>query len=277
MNARLVRDLDEREYHADRESLSVSGAKVLLKSPAKFRWQQEHPVYKDVFDFGTAAHKMVLGVGAELVLHEYDAEKVKSPKSTNAWKAQQAEVRKAGGVLLLPEEHAAVVAMADRLAEHTTATALLSQGEAEVSAYALDEPTGIMRRGRFDWLNPDMLVDYKTAVSADRYAFAKAAANFGYDMQAAWYLDLALANGLTPRGFVFIVQEKEPPYEVACIQLDPEAVDAARSLNAHALERYRDCLAAGVWPGHTPDRIVGAEMPAWRWSEYINTPHLETA
>lgn len=277
MSARLVRDLDEREYHSARDSLSVSGAKVLLKSPAKFRWQQEHPVYKDVFDFGTAAHRLVLGVGAELVIHEYDPEKVKSPKSTNAWKAQQAEVRKAGGILLLPDEHATVQAMADMLSEHGTAMALLSSGEPEVSAYALDEPTGVMRRGRFDWLNGDMLVDYKTAVSAEKRAFENAAASFGYDMQAAWYLDLAAANGLAPRGFVFIVQEKEPPYEVACIQLDPEAVDGARNLNARATEIFADCTAAGAWPGHTPDRIVSASVPGWRWNNYYAPTIEETS
>ncbi len=31
------------DYHADRKSLSVSGAKVLLKAPALFRWQHDNP------------------------------------------------------------------------------------------------------------------------------------------------------------------------------------------------------------------------------------------
>ena len=261
-------DVPEAEYHADRASLSVTGAKLLLKSPAKFRYRLDHPEHKDVFDFGTAAHRMVLGVGANLVVHEYDADAVKSPKSTKAWKERQAETRASGGVLLLPEEHATIRAMADKLSGHATATSLLSSGRAEVSAYALDEDTGVLRRGRFDWLNDDMLVDYKTAQSATQRDFASAAAKFAYDMQAAWYLDLARACDLDPRGFVFIVQEKEPPYEVACIQLDPDAVNAARSLNRHALERFRDCSAAGIWPGHTPDRVVSADLPSWRWNDY---------
>ena len=29
--------------------------------------------------------------GSEIVVHEYDTDKVKSPKATNAWKAEQAE------------------------------------------------------------------------------------------------------------------------------------------------------------------------------------------
>lgn len=260
-------DIPEAEYHADRESLSVSGAKTLLKSPAKFRHRLDHPEHKDVFDFGTAAHRLVLGVGADIVVHEYDPKKVTSPKATKAWKEQQAAVRTEGGVLLLPDEMATVEAMADRLASHATAMSLLSNGRPEVSAYAPDIDTGVLRRGRFDWLNDDMLVDYKTAASCLPPVFGDAAAKFGYDMQAGWYLDLARDLGLDPRGFVFVVQEKEPPYEVACIQLNPAAVDSARSLNRAALERFRDCTAAGQWPGATPDRVVSADVPPWRYRE----------
>lgn len=263
-------DINEQDYHADRDSLSVSGAKILIKSPAKFRWQQDNPVHKDAFDFGHAAHAKVLGVGAEVVAIDVDSKRGK------AWTEPADAARAEGKVPLLRKDADAVDAMADKLSERDLAMALLSEGRPEVSAYALDERTGVMRRGRFDWLNEDMLVDYKTCLSSEPRQFGSAAAKFGYDMQAAWYLDLARDNGLNPRGFIFIAQEKEPPYEVACIQLDPEAVNAARALNDRALEMFRDCTEAGIWPGHTPHRIVAAEVPGWRWTEY-NTLTQETA
>lgn len=256
MKPGMHRDIAEVDYHADRESLSVSGAKVLLKAPALFKWQQENRVYKDAFDFGTAAHKLVLGVGCDLIVFEYDPEKVKSPKSTNAWKDQQAEVRKAGNVLLLPEEYAAVVAMADRLSTHTLAMQLLSVGEAEVSAYAIDEPTGVMRRGRFDWLHPQVLVDYKTAASVDpldlagKYGSVK---KWGYANQAAWYTDLARDLGHPALAFAFIFQMKEPPYLVTVATLRDGDLDEARLQNREALEMFRDCTESGIWPGYLPD------------------------
>ena len=37
-----------------------TGARALLKSPERFRWEREHPVIKDVFDVGTAAHLAIL-------------------------------------------------------------------------------------------------------------------------------------------------------------------------------------------------------------------------
>jgi hypothetical protein len=249
-------DVPEAEYHADRLSLSVSGAKLLLKAPAIFRHRLEHPEHKDVFDFGSAAHALVLGVGAELVVHQYDVDKVKSPKSTNAWKAQQAEVREAGAVLLLPDEHAAVTAMADALSSHTLAMRLLSEGQPEVSAYAPDEATGVMRRGRFDWLGAAVLTDYKTCVSANprdwsgRYGVIS---KLRYDAQAAWYLDLARDLGHPAAAFAFVAQEKEPPYLVSVVYVDDADLWQARDDNAAALALFRDCTAAGRWPGYLPD------------------------
>lgn len=249
-------DIPEADYHGDRDSLSVSGAKVLLKAPALFRWQQDHPVHKNVFDFGTAAHRLVLGVGCDLIVHEYDPEKVKSPKATKAWKDQQGEVRKAGNVLLLPEEHATVTAMADQLSSHSLATRLLSEGEAEVSAYAVDEATGIMRRGRFDWLGPRVLTDYKTAASVDprdlagRYGVVK---KLGYDSQAAWYTDLARDLGHPASAFAFIFQAKEPPFLVTVAYVRDDDLWEARARNRHALERFRDCRDSGLWPGYLND------------------------
>lgn len=256
-------------YHSDPESLSVSGAKTLLKAPALFKWQRDHPAPpKDIFDFGTAAHALVLGVGCELVVHECDAEKVKSPKSTAAWKEQQAKVRAAGNVLLLPEEHAAVVAMADRLAEHETATRLLSEGRPEVLAYCPDEATGVMRRGWFDWLGPAILTDYKTAASVEPWAFAGAVAKYGYHMQAAWYLDLARDLGHPAEAFAFICQEKTAPYLVEVYDLDADAIARGRELNRRALERFRDCRESGIWPGYTGRPFTTLSLP--RWAHYDN-------
>jgi hypothetical protein len=260
--------IDEQAYHGHQGSLSQSGAKVILRSPRHFKHYLEHPVYKTVFDFGTAAHALVLGVGAEITVHEYDAEAVKSPKATNAWKAQQAAVRAAGGVLLLPDEYATVQAMADELSGHTMAARLLSDGEAEVSAFAVDEPTGVLRRARFDWLGPAVLSDYKTAVSSDPNEFLRAAVKLKYHMQAAWYLDLAAQLDHPAPAFAFIVQEKEPPYVVTVIELPEELVDRGRDLNRRALERFRDCTDAGLWPGYIADHLVATPAaPAWAFRD----------
>lgn len=249
--------IPETDYHADRNSLSMSGAKLLLTAPALYRWRLKHPVFKTVFDFGTAAHKEVLGVGPELVVHDYDPDKVKSPKATKAWKEQQTDVRARGGVLLLPEEHQKVRQMADKLSEHTLAMRLLSDGRPEVSVYAADEETGVIRRGRLDWLSTSgILVDYKSCASADPREWAGrwgVIAKLRYDQQADWYLDLVDAAGGQADVFAFIAQEKEPPYLVSVVYVDDDDLEPARERNRQALRIYRQCVDSGVWPGYLPD------------------------
>lgn len=259
--AGFVDDLDEATYHAHPTSLSVSGAKVMLKAPALYRWQQDHPVHKDVFDLGSAAHKLVLGVGAEIVEVEADSWRTKDAKE--AKEAARAE----GKIPLLTADHERVKAMADALASHRLAMRLLSEGRPEVSAFAVDEATGVLRRGRFDWLGETILTDYKTCACAEPLAFVKAAANFGYHMQAAWYSDLATDLGHPAQAFAFIAQEKEPPYLVTVIELPPELVSIGRDRNRRALERFRDCTESGIWPGYVPDDTF-AQPPAPRWALY---------
>lgn len=260
----FIDDLDEPTYHAHPTSLSVSGAKVLLKAPALFKWQREHPVHKDVFDVGSAAHKLVLGVGAEIV--EVDADSWRTKAAQEAKAAARAE----GKIPLLAADHERVKAMADALTEHRLAMRLLSEGRPEVSAFAIDEATGVLRRGRFDWLGATILTDYKSAASSEPDAFVRAAVNFGYHMQAAWYLDLAADLGHPAPAFAFIVQEKEPPYLPTVIELPRELVDIGRRRNARALERFRDCTESNLWPGYVPDDTFATPTaPGWALREDI--------
>lgn len=251
------------EYHSHKGSLSVTGAKLILKAPALFKYRQEHPEHRDVFDFGKAAHAVILGVGSELVVHEYDADKVKSPKSTNAWKAQQAECRDRDAVLLLPEERARIDAMVAELQKITLIRDLMSKGRPEVSAFCTDAPTGIMRRSRFDILD-DLLIDYKTALTAEPDAFGRAAAKYGYHQQAAWYAQIALDLGLPVRGFLFIVQEKTAPYLASVCELEASATARGAELNRLALDMFRDCVEADRWPGYG-DRIHCVDIPNYAY------------
>lgn len=257
-------DIPEAEYHADRGTLSVSGAKTLLKAPALFRWEQDHPPYKDVWEFGSAVHAVVLGRGMESI---YVA-----PFDDWKTKAAQTERKLARELLwspLLPSEWEVAGEMAAAVRDHPTAAFLLDEGRPEVSAYATDEATGVMRRGRFDWLHPTVVVDYKTTRSAEPGHFARAdVAGHGYHMQAAWYLDLARDLGHPAEAFAFVVQEKEPPYLTEVYELDDAALQRGRELNQRALERFRDCTASNDWPGYTGRTFTTLSLP--RWAHYDN-------
>lgn len=163
-------DLSNADYHADKTSLSSSGARKLLEpsTPAHFRYEQDNPpAPTKTFDYGNAAHKLVLGNGPELVVIQHDA------WTTKAAKAEVAEARERGAIPLKQHEMDMVTAMAAAIRKHPLAAALLdpAYGAPEQSGFWIDGPTGIRRRVRFDWL-PSIqsgrliIPDYKTAADA---------------------------------------------------------------------------------------------------------------
>jgi hypothetical protein len=270
-------DYPEADYHRH-PAISASGAKKLLppSCPAIYRWEQDNgQPPRRTFDFGHAAHGKVLGVGAELVVVQKTAKDgTKSDADDLRTKSAQEHVeaiRADGKVPLLAHEVKQVDAMAEALRRHPFASALFDPargGKPEQSAFWHDTAYGVDRRCRFDWLPAAdsgrlIIPDYKSAASAEPKAFGKAAANFGYHQQDAWYRDAALALGLAEDVvFVFVVQEKTAPYLVTVCELDAEAVHVGRSRNDLALEVFAECTATGVWPGYSDD-VELISLPGW--------------
>lgn len=260
-------DLSNEDYHLDPVpggSLSASGAKTILKAPARFRYEQQHPVYKNVFDFGSVAHALALGDDTVNIV------RLDFPdRRTKDYKTAEAEARALGSVPILRKDYAVIEDMVIALQDNTDAMDLLTiPGKPEQSAFWQDERTGIWRRARFDRLpNSDapvfVIVDYKTAASADPDDFARTVASYGYHMQAAWYCDAARALDLNPDpAFAFVVQEKDPPYIATVIQLVESATDLASQQNAKAIDRYIECKRTDTWPGYASG-VTHIELPGY--------------
>lgn len=270
-------------YHADPVpggSLSCSWAKKLLppSCPAIFRWQRDHgEPPRDVFDFGTAAHRKVLGVGAdiEVVLKTAkDGTRVSADDyKTKSAQEHRDEIRAAGRVPLLASDVEVIDAMAAKLREHPTASALLNpeRGKPEQALFWRDQRFDVMRRALVDFLPGQvtgrraLVVDYKTAIAVDREAIGRAVVNYGYDIQGDWYLDGVRSLGLDDDpAFLLIFQMKTPPYLVTVAQLPADALRRGRRLSEDALSTYVECTRTGQWPGFVPDDEVALiDLPAW--------------
>ncbi|MER7131197.1 PD-(D/E)XK nuclease-like domain-containing protein [Streptosporangium saharense] len=275
-----VYDIPEHLYHADPvlgRSLSSTGARRLLppNCPAIFRHEQLNPpAPKKVWDIGTAAHKLVLGSGPDLV--RIDADEWRTTKV----KEEVAEVRARGAVPLKPAEHDQVHAMADAIRAHRVAGALFdpTYGRPEQTLVWQDDQTGVWCRARLDWLpNPHggrlIIPDYKTCRSAAPADIQRAVFDHGYHQQDAWYRAGTRALGLADEtaAFVFVFQEKTAPYLVTVVQLDENAQRIAEDRNRRALEIYHDCVEADRWPGYSDD-ITLITPPAW--AEYRHAEEL---
>lgn len=271
-----VYDLPAEDYHADPVeggSLSSTGARRLLPPycPAIFRWEKDHPVFKDDFDFGHAAHQMILGAGPEIEV--FTATSWSKKADQQAKKAAREE----GRIPLLEKDHEVVREMAEVLRAHPIASALIDpeHGKPEQTLVWRDERTGVWRRALVDWLpnRPEtgrlIVTDYKTTHSAHPEKIQKSAYDYGYHQQADWYLDGVRALDLGPDpAFVFVFQEKTAPYLVTVVQLDAVAMRLGREKNREAIDLYRRCVAADRWPGYS-DEVELIPLPAWVENNYL--------
>ncbi len=282
-----VYDLTAEQYHADPVpggSLSSSGARKLLppSCPAIYRYELDNqPPHRRVFDYGHAAHCKVLGAGADIV-----------PVMADNWRTKAAQEARdtayaEGKTPLLVDEVAQVDAMAAAIREHPIARALFDPergGKGEQSlfwqqAVPVSTPDGarprqVWRRAMLDWLpalTPSgrlIVPDYKTAAKADPQAFAKSAFDLGYHQQAAWYVDAVTALGLADDvAFVFVVQQKTPPYPVTVLELDVDAMRIGRLLNQQALQIFAACRETGRWPGFS-EQVELVSPPPWVLNQF---------
>lgn len=259
-----IYDVPEAAYHADRvlaptlgRSLSSSGAKAILDSPARFAWERDHPVVKDSYDFGQVAHTLLLGSGPEI--HVVDADSWR----TKAAQEERDAARAAGAVPLLKADAERAEVLVQAVMAHPVARAIFSvDGKAEQSLYWIDDETGVTCRGRIDWLHPRAIVDLKTSVNASPAKFSRALVDYGYALQAEWYSQGYEAVTGERLPFVHVVVEKEPPHLVAVYQVDAEALAFGADLASQARRLYAECESNDDWPGYSPE-IELVSLPAW--------------
>lgn len=251
----LIDGMSNVDYQAH-PALSSSGMKALLECPARFKWNRENPVYKDIYDFGSAWHKLALNDESEtLVVVDADSWRTKAAREARD------EARAANKIPILVDDLADVQRMIDVLHAHREATRLLSQpGRIEQSAFWIDEKTGVELKARFDLLpdpvdgQPYLVVDGKTAASSDPQQWMRKAPDYGYPIQDALYRRAVRALDIHDRpDFAFVVQEKEPPHIVTVIRLDAHAKAIGDHLVDKAIRLYAECMERDEWPGYIAD------------------------
>ena len=138
-----------------------------------------------------------------------------------------------GKIVITSEEMATLSLVQRAVFAHQGAARLLSTGDAELSAFWRDAETGLSCKCRPDWFNGEAIVDLKTCLDASSGGFARSIANFGYDIQAAYYVDGIKAVTGMELPFLFIAVEKEAPHAVAVYRADPDFLKAMRDAARH--------------------------------------------
>lgn len=269
-------DVPMAEYLAwPRYSRSWLAGLVAGASPRSVQHRQTaERAETEALAFGTAFHLLVFEPVEALeriaVAPQVDR---RTKAGKEAWAAFQAEAE--GKLIVKADDWATMQAMAEVLQHDPAARDALDGVQDREVSFAWDEPVSVLNpdfgagrsdvpwtgstlpfKCRADAIDPDAqtIIDLKTTSKGiSRSALSYAMQDYGYAIQAALYPRGLEAHGMEGFRFKVVWASKEPPYDVAVTELDPESLAAAERAVDWALDYLAQLDATygdeHPWPG----------------------------
>lgn len=257
----MWRDLTDEAYFNEYQSfLSSTDLRRLLRSPAHFR----NPAVFDspALAFGSLAHAFVLLPGDAEARYRPKADvdgRTKEGKATREWEANLAANQ--GVRFVSSADYNAAVSIASAVRTHLGAASLFAGGVAEVAGITSDF-LGVNARIKPDYRSDVAIIDLKTCADARPEGFVRSVMNYGYEVQAAYYVDVAAAIDGKQRDFYWVAVEKDAPYAVAVYKASAEMLERGRQAYRKAIELYKECAALDLWPAYS-QQVQELNLPKW--------------
>lgn len=264
----IIHDMANEAYHST-PAVSNTVLSSMARSPAHcfalhVSEDRRKSATSPAFFAGTLAHCAILEPAALLDRYMLKPEGLDMrTKDGKAWKA----ALPAGVLTIDADEYATALAQRDAVQGVPELAELLADGVAEVSAFWLDDETGLQCKCRPDWVHTlsdgrVILVDVKTTVDASPQQFSRSVWKYGYHRQAAWYsAGYARAAGVEVAGFVFAAVTNAHPFIGAAHTLDEDYLRIGRDECRRLLDEYADCKLTGRWPAFPGMNLLSP--PAW--------------
>lgn len=253
--------IDPRDYHRH-SALSRSTLDRIQTSPLHLQHYLVHGADEtDAMIEGRVLHTYVeaMVTGRAKTIDERVAVWAGGKRAGIKWEAFKA--KNVGRDIVTAKAMKWIKPAAEALLRAPEARRLLEGASIEVAAFWTDEQTGVECRALYDGVRENTLFDLKSTRDLSPAAFGRAAFDYGYHRQNAWYRDGAEAvTGRPFLDFVFIVVEKEPPHAVVLLRHDDDHVALGRAENRANLNLYAACKEADMWPGPSEGTIA---MPRW--------------
>lgn len=281
--------MTEREYR-QHEGIRRSELWKISESPQKFRWAMDNPEPpSQSLVFGAVVHKLLLE--PETFDNEFAVMPNCDKRTKEGKEIYNAFLQSVQGKdidIVTEDDYQVAQAMVDAAKDAPYVERLLN-GEHEVGFFWNDELTGEPCKSRLDCLSSvngkPIIVEYKTTADASTDEFMRSAVRYGYDFQAAMQIE-ALRYGsdickkhvedgverFDEPTFVFIAQEKKPPYAVNVMSADKLFIERGREVFRELIGIYHDCKQTGEWWGYQGKfaNINNLALPAWLAKELEN-------
>jgi hypothetical protein len=257
MKPGIYPNMSHDEYHAV-EAVQNSYLSQLAITPAHAKMIREE---KYCFIEGQANHMLVLD-GREV----FEANVIEADAGKIDAKAYLQTVEENPGKLVLLRgglETAYQCARAIR--QHPGAASLLSTGDSETSAFAIEKGTGLLCKVRPDHVNHEhsILLDLKfmREGGADKRKFSWEIKE-RYARQAGWYRAIySAAAGREYEKFAFIVVEKAPPYRTEVRELEEEYLEWGWGDAMYLLRLEAQCRKNNNWPHYQNAGVDVIDLP----------------
>lgn len=267
----IIKNISFEDYH-EKDGISNSMLNEIHKSPAHFKLNLESEKKEtEALTFGSLIHCLVLEPNN--FERDFAVEPIVN-KRTNDGKMilEQFYLQNTNKTIVNEQQLSLAITLKEKVMQHEIARKLLNgKGDNEISLFWTDEETGVKCKCRIDRIKNNILIDLKSTTDASPDAFCKSAYKYGYHRQSYWY-----SNGYEqcfkqePKGFVFIVVEKEPPYNVEVYQATELFKKIGELEVRPLLKTYKTCLETNNWYGYSEKASIrDLEIPQWVVNKYM--------
>lgn len=246
----------------------------------------------DFFAKGGATHTLTLEpekFGAEFAVWDYISPNTGklAVRNGKVWDAFREESHADGKVTIAQKDYEVSQSIAGAVRDNEFAAACLVSGNAEVTIIWNDEVTGILCKGRPDWITtanpairsavkralgidlpPDApgLVGLKTTHDPHPDAFSRQASRLCYALSWALYSSGYHTITSVNPWVVEIVAESAAPFDVTPKFIPDEVLYQGELDYSTALRKLSDCYLSGDWPGHSP-AVAPFVLQSWAITE----------
>jgi len=197
-------------------------------------------------------------------------------KNHNDYKAWAKNAKAKGIEIITKKQHDTVLGIAGSINRHDQMKALvLTPGAAEVSCVWTCPETGLRCKMRCDrFLAGQFIFDLKTCANAASRAIQGDAIAYGYDIQAAHYLQGLRVLAGTDARFIWGFVETDAPFAINLFTPDAAMLKSGRIRLKTAMSIVRRCVEENNWPlySNQPGTTYSTEVrdlppPVWRERE----------
>lgn len=261
----VLPDLQETEYRAY-PALSQSLLKEFARSPRHYAQALAEPrEATPALIFGQAFHAMMATLNEEGAKPYAVMPKVDGRTKEGKAVKEQFMADNAGAIIVSEDEASRLAGMRQSATKHPEIVRMLDECHSnELSLFAYQG--GVLCKSRFDMLSGNTIVDWKTTEDASQKAVAYAIRDFRYDLQNAFYEEMARLCKVEVHRFVFVFFEKKPPYGIALYSISARSLEKASNERAKLIADFRDCVSVNKespwqdWPCYGNDIV---ELEVW--------------